>query len=505
MKLYNTLSKKIEEFRTLREINGENFAAGENLKQVGMYACGVTVYDYTHIGHLRKYVMDDVLVRVLRHAGYDVKHVQNITDVGHLVSDDDEGEDKMEKGARKYGQTAWELAKKFEDYFFYSMDLMGVLRPTLSCRATEHIQSQLEMVLDLERKGYTYVIEGDGVYFDTAKLATYGELSGHDPRHAPRETRLGEVAEKRNPSDFALWKFERTGEHRQMVWPSPWHPRSFPGWHVECSAMSIEHLGPQLDIHTGGIDHIAVHHANEIAQSEVYTGQKPFANFWVHHNFLRVNGEKMSKSLGNFYTIDDILAKGFAPEALRLLFLTSHYRSEQNFTLQSLAANQIAWQKLLRAYLTVKKNRPLENSGSDKNEEDDEKDQQLAKDLEEEFFSLVEDDLNTPAALTVIWKLLKTSLSNTYKYRLLLEFDRALGLGLVAKDEGDLPVDEENGLFKPQDLPTELQKLFKERELARSSKDFARADAIRAEFNQAGYELVDKAGSVLLRSLRVIN
>jgi cysteinyl-tRNA synthetase len=197
MKLYNTLSKKVEEFKSLQEINSGSLVSRENPKQVNMYACGVTVYDYTHIGHLRKYVMDDILVRVLRHAGYDVKHIQNITDVGHLVSDDDEGEDKMEKGARKYGQSAFDVAKKFEEYFFYSMDLMGVLRPTLSCRATEHIQSQLDMVLDLEKKGYTYVIDGDGVYFDTSKLETYGELSGHDPRNAPRETRMGENASKK--------------------------------------------------------------------------------------------------------------------------------------------------------------------------------------------------------------------------------------------------------------------------------------------------------------------
>jgi cysteinyl-tRNA synthetase len=486
MKLYNTLSKKVEEFQTLRETNIENFPVGENPKQVNMYACGVTVYDYTHIGHLRKYVMDDVLVRVLRNAGYDVKHVQNITDVGHLVSDDDEGEDKMEKGARKYGQSAWEVAKKFEDYFFYSMDKMGVLRPTLSCRATEHIQSQLDMVLDLEKKGYTYVIENDGVYFDTSKLAEYGQLSGHDPRHAPRESRMGEIANKRNPSDFALWKFEKAGENRQMVWPSPWHQRSFPGWHVECSAMSIEHLGPQLDIHTGGIDHIAVHHANEIAQSETYTGKKPFAKFWVHHNFLRVDGEKMSKSLRNFYTIDDILQKGFEPAALRLLFLTSHYRSEQNFTLQSLEANQIAWHKLLQAYLLVKKNHHLDAEIS-----------QEAEQLAKQFFTFIEDDLNTPEALTVVWKVLKSNLSDSDKYHLLLEFDRVLGLGLVSMDESDLAKGNEN--LEIKDLPADLQKLFGEREIARSNKDFVTADRLRAEFEQAGYQLVDQAGTVAIR------
>ncbi len=480
MKLYNTLSKKVEKFQSLHE----------DTKQVNMYACGPTVYDYTHIGHLRKYVMDDILVRVLRHAGYDVKHVQNITDVGHLVSDDDEGEDKMEKGSRKYGQTAWQVAQKFEDYFWYSMDLMGVLRPTLSCRATEHIQSQLEMVLDLERKGFTYVIEDDGVYFDTAKLRTYGELSGHDPRHAPRESRMGEISNKKNPSDFALWKFEKAGENRQMVWPSPWHPRSFPGWHIECSAMSIEHLGPQLDIHTGGIDHIAVHHANEIAQSETYTGQKPFVKFWVHHNFLRVDGEKMSKSLGNFYTIDDILQRGFTAKALRLLFLSGHYRSEQNFTFTSLQASQNAWQKLLQAYLEIKNHR---DDGFDPAETDP-----SAQKIEQEFFVAMENDLNTAEALAVVWKLLKTDLSNTQKYRLLLEFDRVLGLGLISIDD-DLV--KQPSALRVEDLSKALQKLFQQREEARSKKDFARADAIRKEFNQAGYQLVDQVDTVLIKPL----
>ncbi len=486
MQLYNTLSKKVETFQSLSELRG----GSEEPKQVKMYACGPTVYDYTHIGHLRKYVMDDVLVRTLRHAGYDVRHVQNITDVGHLASDEDEGEDKMEKGARKYGQTAWEVAKKFEEYFWYSLDLMGVVRPTLSCRATEHVQSQLEMVLDLEQKGFTYVIPEDGVYFDTAKLKRYGELSGHDPRQANRESRLGEVAGKRNPSDFALWKFERAGENRQMVWPSPWHPRSFPGWHIECSAMSIEHLGPELDIHTGGIDHIAVHHANEIAQSETYSAKRPFARFWVHHNFLRVDGEKMSKSLGNFYTIDDILAKGYQPTALRLLFIGSHYRSEQNFTFQSLDASQSAWHKLVRECLTIKANRS--------SVDDDVDDLSPAKQLETEFFQAVENDLDTPQALAVLWRLLKSSLDNRQKYRLLLEFDQVLGLGLASLSEADLPKTSSEKL-QVADLPKDLQKLFAKREAARQEKNFQVADEIRQQFATAGYQLLDQATGVEIK------
>jgi cysteinyl-tRNA synthetase len=491
MQLYNTLSKKVEPFVSLSE------TTDPQAKQVKMYACGPTVYDYTHIGHLRKYVMDDVLVRVLRHAGYDVKHVQNITDVGHLVSDDDEGEDKMEKGARKYGKTAWEVARTFEEYFWYSLDKMGVLRPTLSCRATEHIQSQLEMVLALEKQGFTYVIPGDGVYFDTAKLERYGELSGHDPRRAHRESRVGEVADKRNPSDFALWKFERAGENRQMVWPSPWHPRSFPGWHIECSAMSIEHLGEQLDIHTGGVDHIAVHHANEIAQSETATHKRPFAKFWVHHNFLRVDGEKMSKSLNNFYTIDDILKKGYQPAALRLLFLGSHYRSEQNFTFASLDAASTAWQKLAAMCVHLRHDRG-KNSALDESEQ--QSTMALVAQFEHAFFKAVENDLDTPAALAILWKMLKSTIASRQKYRLLLEFDRILGLGLAGLQEADIavlaPANQELGLT---DLPKSWQDLFAAREAARARKDFATADQIRSQFQEVGYELIDRVDGVVIQ------
>lgn len=485
MQLYNTASKRVEVFHSLREEQPQLFP-DDNPKLVTMYACGPTVYDYTHIGHLRKYVMDDVLVRVLRHAGYEVKHVQNITDVGHLVSDDDEGEDKMEKGARKYGQTAWEVAKKFEDYFFYSMDLMGVTRPTLSCRATEHIQSQLALVQDLERKGLTYVIEGDGVYFDTAQLEQYGQLSGHDPRHSEQQARVTETGQaKRNPTDFALWKFERPGEDRQMVWPSPWHPRSFPGWHVECSAMSIEHLGAQLDIHTGGIDHIAVHHANEIAQSESYTGQEPFARFWVHHNFLRVDGEKMSKSLGNFYTIDQVLERGFQPAALRLLFLQSHYRSEQNFTWASLAAAATSLKRLQDSYLQYKA-APKEQLSDAQTE--------LLEQLSADFFGQVQNDLRTPEALAVLWQVLKTKLPASAKLRLLTEFDLVLGLGLARLRQ------EEVVSAPATELSAEVEELFAQRQAARASQDWAAADRLRQQLLALGFQVNDTAtGSTLER------
>ena len=302
--LYNTMSRTIEPVVPYRD------------SKLGLYACGFTVYDYTHLGHLRKYSMDDVLVRALRRFGFQVQFVQNVTDVGHLASDEDTGEDKLEKGAKKYGKSVWDIAREFEDYFFYSMDLMGNLRPDVSCRATEHIEAQLAMVLELEKKGFTYVIADDGVYFDTSKLPDYGKLARLDLDKLKEGARLEKVVGKRNPTDFALWKFERPGENRAMVWESPWYPRSFPGWHIECSAMAMQYLGEQFEIHTGGIDHIPVHHTNEIAQAEAVSGKQPFVKHWVHHNFVRIEGEKMSKSLGNFSTIDDVLQKGMNPRAL---------------------------------------------------------------------------------------------------------------------------------------------------------------------------------------------
>ena len=498
MRLYNTASRQVEEFQSLEP------------NQVKLYACGPTVYDYTHLGHLRKYVLDDVLVRTLRHAGYEVKHVQNITDVGHLTSDADEGEDKLEKGAHKYGQTAEELARRFEDYFFYSMDQMAVLRPSLSCRATEHIQSQLELVLALQAKGLTYIIEGDGVYFDTSKISDYGRLINQDPQVAQQvlaaqraSDRVGPVAGKRQPADFALWKFEKAGDKRQMVWPSPWHPRSFPGWHVECSAMAIEHLGEQIDIHTGGVDHINVHHTNEIAQSEAVTGKKPFSRFWVHHNFLMVEDQKMSKSLGNFYTIDDILEKGYSARALRLLFLMGHYRSEQNFTWDSLTAAHKAYLKLARVVLDLRQTK---------------RDQQLelsdfpeAASLRQQFFGLIEDDLKTNEALAVLWQVLKAQLDPDVKYRLLMEFDQVLGLGLAGLTEDIFEklinqslasklIDQaflQSLAWQAADrqpaLPADIQQLVKQRQQARQQGDFTLADQLRDQLQAKGYKLVDSA------------
>ena len=468
MRLFNTLSRKIEVFQPIKP------------PQVGLYACGFTVYDYTHLGHLRKYSLDDVLVRVLRHAGYQVKFVQNVTDVGHLTSDQDTGEDKMEKGAKKYGQSVWDVAKKFEDYFFYSMDLMGNLRPDISCRATEHIQEQLQMVIKLEQQGYAYVIKDDGVYFDTSKNDDYGQLARLDIEHLQEGARVEVVKGKLHPTDFALWKFERPGENRAMVWPSPWAKRSFPGWHIECSAMSIKYLGEQFDVHTGGIDHIPVHHTNEIAQTEAMTGKKPFVKYWVHHNHLRVANQKMSKSLGNFFTIDDVITKGFSPMALRLLFLTTHYRSEMNFTWESLEGSQKAYAKLVRAAAQWRAVKQAKQSLSP-----------TALQLQRVFFDFLEDDLKTPEAMAIMWQVMgESQLTDPEKLQLVKEFAQVLGLDLSADQ-----IPESTQPLSQSQLPTQVKELLKQRQQARQEQDWTKADGLRNEISQLGYQVIDEADS----------
>ncbi|HEX7018087.1 MAG TPA: cysteine--tRNA ligase [Patescibacteria group bacterium] len=470
MKLYNTMSRQVEEFVPLQD------------KKVGLYACGFTVYDFTHLGHLRKYTMDDVLIRTLRHAGYEVTFVQNVTDVGHLASDADTGEDKLEKGAKKYHKSVWDVAREFEEYFWRSMDLMGNLRPDHSTRATEYIAEQIELVKTLEAKGYTYIIDGDGVYFDTSKLDDYGALARLDIEHLKEGARVETVPGKRNPTDFALWKFERPGEDRAMSWPSPWSERGFPGWHIECSAMAMAKIGPQLDVHTGGIDHIPVHHANEIAQSEAATGKKPFVKYWVHHNFLQIEGEKMSKSLGNFYTIDDILQRNFDPMALRLLFLTGHYRSEMNFTWAALEGSQKTWNRLKTKVMELHAAGGPETEASAQSTSPSTGEQ----DYLTRFFEAMENDLHTSEALAVMWQVLKDeTLSNQEKLRLLYQFDQVLGLGLE-KLEAD-----EAGSIETKTLPAAVQKLIADRQRARDDKNWQRADELRDELYSLGYKVED--------------
>lgn len=466
MKLFNTLSRTLETIEPIKN------------KTIGLYACGPTVYDFAHLGHMRGYTMNDVLVRALRHAGFAVKHVMNITDVGHLVSDADEGEDKMEKGARKYGASVWELAQRFETFFWKSIDVMHIKRPDISCRATDHIKEQIELIQKLEKKGYAYVID-DGVYFDTAKFSDYGKLARLNIERLKAGARVEIVKGKKNVTDFALWKFSPKNEKRQMEWNSPWGT-GFPGWHIECSAMSMKYLGDQFEIHTGGIDHIPVHHTNEIAQSEAATGKKPFVKYWVHHNFLRIDSGKMSKSLGNFYTIDDVVKRGFSPMALRLLFLGAHYRDELNFTWDNLQASQTAWERLLKLVAQFQK----EDGRTELSEE------KLKKidDYRIRFFTAIENDLGTPQALSVFWEVTKSNIPSGDKFELLREFDEVLGLGIERHVE-ELTITAQSA--RVQKVPTLIKNLADERKAAKNKKDFIQADTLRKQIEEKGWRVTD--------------
>lgn len=451
LRLFNTLSRRVEEFEPL------------DASTVTMYACGFTVYDYAHIGHVKKYVGDDILKRILIANGYKVKHVQNVTDVGHLVSDADEGDDKLEKGARERNMTVWEVAKFFEDYYFKAMDQVNISRPDIVTRATEHISEQIKLIQKLEEKGFTYQTE-EAIYFDISKFASYGKLSGQkqkDKQVGVRED-VRVDPNKRNPQDFAVWFF-RVGHFADHVmhWDSPWGD-GFPGWHIECSAMSMAYLGDSIDIHTGGVDHIPVHHEDEIAQSEAATGKK-FVNFWVHHNFLQVNGQKMSKSLKNYYKIEDIKEKGFDPMALRYLILTAHYRDKLNFTWESLTAASNALNKLKREVRTWES--PKGETGE----------------FWQKFLEAANNDLNLPQAVAVMWEMIGKGDTISSRSQDIVEMDKILGLGL--QDIVGVPIE----------IPENIKLLVEKREEARKNKDFAESDRLRREILDVGYELEDTA------------
>lgn len=456
MKIYNTLSRQIEDFVPL------------NPPKVGMYTCGPTVYDYTHIGHLRTYVGNDLLRRVLETSGYEVKLVMNITDVGHLTSDEDQGDDKLEKGAREKGQTVWEVANFFQDHFFKSTDAVNVKRPNIVAKATDHIEEQIKLIHKLEKNGFIY-ITGQAIYFDISKFPNYTKLSGQKLEEEKLGARKEVVVDhdKKNPQDFALWFFTvgRFVGHT-MRWPSPWG-EGFPGWHIECSAMAMEYLGDTIDIHTGGIDHVKIHHTNEIAQSEAATGE-PFVKYWVHHNFLIVDGEKMSKSKKNFYRIEEIQEKSFDPLALRYLFLTAHYRDKLNFTWESLQASQNALNNLREIV------------------RDWDEPKIGCAQYEQDFMEAINNDLNIPQALAVLWDLVKSDppvgeagYPTSAKSKTILEMDKILGLKL------------DEYLGKPIEVPEEIMHLVRKREQARNTRDFKEADKLRKEIKKLGYTIED--------------
>lgn len=472
MRLYNSLSRRVEEFNPI------------NPPKVGMYTCGPTVYWSTHVGHVSKYVGDDLLRRTLTYLGYQVNHVMNVTDVGHLVSDEDSGEDKMEKGAVREGKSVWEIAKKYEIEFFDTMDQVNVLRPNVVARATEHIAEQIELIKRLEHKGFTYETEG-AVYYNVAKFPDYGKLSGQKLGDKKTGARSEVVVdpEKINREDFVLW-FKCVGrfQNHVMRWESPWGV-GFPGWHIECSAMSMKYLGESFDIHTGGIDHIGVHHPAEMAQSEGATG-KPFVKYWVHRVFILVDGKKMSKSLGNFYTLEDVKNKGYQPMALRYLFLTGHYRAPQNFTWEALQGAQKALDNLVNQVNRFRDDEERVMLSPEK--------LQKVEQYRKRFVEAISEDLNFPQTLAIAWEVVKSNIPNRDKYDLLLEFNQVWGLGLTE------PVNKQDRVLS-NNLSPELKALVEKRETYRKQRKFLEADQIRIEISQMGYALEDSPGGLIIR------
>jgi len=479
LQFHNQLSKKVDTFTP--QVPGK----------VSLYTCGPTVYDYPTVGNWASYIYWDTLVRVLTANNLDVTRVMNITDVGHLVSDGDDGQDKLEKGAKREGKTAWEVAAFYTDDFMKGMDRLGLIHPTHITKATNFIEQQLDLVRTLKEKGFTYEID-DGIYFDTAKFPTYADFAELDLEAQRAGARVEFNEEKRNHSDFALWKFTPEGETRDMEWETPAdlieageEKMGFPGWHLECSAMAMSLLGDTLDLHTGGIDHIPVHHTNEIAQSEAATGKK-FANSWLHNNHLKVNGTKISKSLGNGYTLDDLEEKGYDLMAYRLFVLQSHYRNEGNFTFENLdaAGNRLRnWRNVAT----------LRHQTHDRLRDDDEKstdDESVS--LYASSQALVEalsNDLDTPTGLAIIddafSRIEGIDIEDIHRHALtsfLDTIDETLGIQL---------------LESTKDIDDDLKRLIIERERARENKDWEAADHLREQIEKSGITVRDTAhGSI---------
>jgi cysteinyl-tRNA synthetase len=446
--LYDTWSRSVRPFTPIES------------GQVGMYCCGPTVYDHAHIGNLRTYVFEDMLRRAMVRNGYEVQHVVNITDVGHLTSDADEGEDKMEKGSRRTGESAWAIARRYTEAFVDDWRALHLLEPTVWCRATDHIAEQIDFIGELERAGYVYRTE-DGLYFDTSKQDDYGYLARLDRTGLQPGKRVA-VGAKRNATDFALWKFSPAGVTRQMEWDSPWG-RGFPGWHIECSAMSAKYLGTWFDIHCGGEDHIAVHHSNEIAQTQAAHGTR-LANFWMHGHFLTLDADaKMSKSNGDFVRLQTLQSRGVDPLAYRYLCLTAHYRSKLRFSWQSLHAAQTALNRLRHVYSG------WPDGGH------------IDQDFVLRFDAEVNDDLNLPRALAVLWELVKSDLPPATLKATTDSFDAVLGLGL--RD------------WRPvvSNIPDDIRELLNEREQARAERDWTKADNLRKTLNARGWRVEDSA------------
>jgi len=461
MKLFNTLGREKQEFEPIGDV-------------VGFYACGPTVYWTPHIGNMRTYIFNDILKRVLLYNDFKIKHVMNYTDVGHLTSDADEGEDKIEAAAKKENKTAKEISEHYAAEFDVDSAKLNILPPDVGPKATEHIPEQIELIKNLEKKGFTYQTS-DGVYFDTSKLPDYGKLDPQNLQGLEGGKRV-DLGEKKNKTDFALWKFSETPGVRQQEWESPWGV-GYPGWHLECSAMSSKYLGNQFDIHTGGEDHIQIHHTNEIAQSEAAFEQIPWVKYWMHGSYLTFKGEKVSKSKGGLFTLAELEERGFDALDFRYLCLNTHYRKQLSFSIDVLEGARNTLERLKNIILDLK------------NKDDSEKTEIYEK-YQAEFREAVNDDLNMPRALSVIWEVLRDKvLGSTEKLKLAYDFDRVLGLGL--KDLKEEKVD----------LDNELKELLKKREKARVDKDYETADKVRDELKEKGYAIDDTPDGPKLHKL----
>ncbi len=454
MKLFNTLTRQKEEFAPIDE------------KEVGLYTCGPTVYNYAHIGNLRTYIFEDVLKKSLIYNGFKVKHVMNVTDVGHLVSDEDTGEDKMELGAKRENKTAFEIADFYWQEFKKDLARLEIMEPDIWCKATEHIKEQIELVQKLEDKGYTYIIE-DGVYFDTSKVKDYGKLAKLDIEGLKAGARIDMIEGKRNITDFALWKFSPKDQKRQMEWNSPWG-MGFPGWHIECSAMSMKYLGEQFDIHCGGIDHVPIHHTNEIAQTEAVTNKK-WVNYWIHGEFLVMSkNKKMSKSGDGFITLQTLIDKGYDPLAYRYFCFNAHYKKQLVFSWEGIEGANNALKKLKNKVLEFKEYAIHNGKGSESTE------------YLEKFNQTILDDINVPNAIAVMWDLINDSkVFANDKYLTLLKMDEILSFGFSTLEE------------ETEELDSKIIDLIEQRQKARSDKNWALADEIRDELKVIGIILED--------------
>lgn len=461
--LYNSLSKKKEEFRAI------------SLPKVGLYTCGPTVYNFAHLGNLRTYLFEDFLKRILIYNAYQVFHVENITDVGHLTGDMDMGEDKVETGAKREGKSAWEIAEKYSDAFKADLKGLNILMPDVWEKVSDNIPEQINLIKILEEKGFVYQTS-DGLYFNTSKFPDYNKLS-HLPLEALKEgARVEKNNEKKNPTDFALWKFSGPNKKRQMEWDSPWGI-GFPGWHIECSAISLKHLTNNLDIHCGGADHINIHHTNEIAQSEAATGNK-FFNYWLHGAFLNIpGGKKMAKSDDNFLTLKKALIdKNLDPLVYRFAALQVHYRKPMEYSEEILKQAQEGLNSLRRQFAKLDKNK-----GETKIET------KIKEDLRNKFLEALNDDLNMPKALAVVNSVFKAKITEAEKYETLVNFDKVLGLKLEETIMGD-----EAKEVSSLDLTETIKKKVELRIIAREKKDFVKADALRLEIEAAGFIVKDE-------------